>query len=267
MWMVVEDEDKYEEEMAAGQSSPIRFWRLEATSDAGDAVRGGRLHSLAMATTARNSLRGLLKRSSPPSPSLLHHDSQPWQMHHRRPSRVSYTTVRALIRPYAKSPRNQPGSRLLRRHSRWCVFSLSVTCVGAYIGNVVAGMAAVTVGYPFDTGQYPHFLGLSLHLIFDAHPVKVRFQNPLIASKYRSTAHAFLTIIREERIRGLYRGIAAPLVRIRTRKAAEDDVGIHRFANSRRSSLSVPTTNMVLVIFRPVHRRSTALSFLVIVPS
>ena len=131
----------------------------------------------------------------------------------------------------------------------------------------MVGMAAVAVGYPFDTGQSSHFLGLSLHLIFDAHPVKVRFQNPLIASKYRSTAHAFLTIIREERIRGLYRGIAAPLVRIRTRKAAEDDVGIHRFANSRRSSLSVPTTNMVLVIFRPVHRRSTALSFLVIVPS
>ena len=43
--------------------------------------------------------------------------------------------------------------------------------------------------------------------------VKVRFQSPHIASKYRSTLHAFLTIVREERIRGLYRGIAAPLVR------------------------------------------------------
>ena len=45
-------------------------------------------------------------------------------------------------------------------------------------------------------------------------PVKVRFQNPHIASKYRSTVHAFFTIVREERIRGLYRGIAAPLVRL-----------------------------------------------------
>ena len=44
----------------------------------------------------------------------------------------------------------------------------------------------------------------------------MRFQNPQIASKYRSTLHAFFTIIREERIRGLYRGIAAPLVRTLT---------------------------------------------------
>lgn len=41
----------------------------------------------------------------------------------------------------------------------------------------------------------------------------MRFQNPHLASNYRSTIHAFLTIVREERIRGLYRGIAAPLVR------------------------------------------------------
>ncbi|KAI0653564.1 mitochondrial carrier [Cubamyces menziesii] len=61
-----------------------------------------------------------------------------------------------------------------------------------FFAGTVAGMAAMVVGYPFDT-------------------VKVRFQNPQIASKYRSTLHAFFTIIREERIRGLYRGIAAPL--------------------------------------------------------
>ncbi|KAI0630448.1 mitochondrial carrier [Trametes polyzona] len=61
-----------------------------------------------------------------------------------------------------------------------------------FFAGTVAGMAALVVGYPFDT-------------------VKVRFQNPQIASKYRSTVHAFLTIVREERIRGLYRGIAAPL--------------------------------------------------------
>ncbi|CDO74751.1 hypothetical protein BN946_scf184411.g8 [Trametes cinnabarina] len=62
-----------------------------------------------------------------------------------------------------------------------------------FLAGTVAGMAAMVVGYPFDT-------------------VKVRFQNPQIASKYRSTLHAFYTIVREERIRGLYRGIAAPLV-------------------------------------------------------
>ncbi|KAI8985634.1 mitochondrial carrier [Trametes punicea] len=61
-----------------------------------------------------------------------------------------------------------------------------------FFAGTVAGMAAMVVGYPFDT-------------------VKVRFQNPQIASKYRSTLHAFFTIVREERIRGLYRGIAAPL--------------------------------------------------------
>ncbi|TBU39319.1 mitochondrial carrier [Dichomitus squalens] len=61
-----------------------------------------------------------------------------------------------------------------------------------FLAGTVAGMAAVVVGYPFDT-------------------VKVRFQSPQIASKYRSTLHAILTIIREERMRGLYRGIAAPL--------------------------------------------------------
>ncbi|KAI0351296.1 mitochondrial carrier [Trametes cingulata] len=61
-----------------------------------------------------------------------------------------------------------------------------------FFAGTVAGMAALVVGYPFDT-------------------VKVRFQNPQIASKYRSTVHAFFTIVREERIRGLYRGIAAPL--------------------------------------------------------
>ncbi|KAI0323667.1 mitochondrial carrier [Cubamyces sp. BRFM 1775] len=61
-----------------------------------------------------------------------------------------------------------------------------------FFAGTVGGMAAMVVGYPFDT-------------------VKVRFQNPQIASKYRSTLHAFFKIIREERIRGLYRGIAAPL--------------------------------------------------------
>ncbi|KAJ3558518.1 hypothetical protein NM688_g879 [Phlebia brevispora] len=57
----------------------------------------------------------------------------------------------------------------------------------------VAGIAGLTVGFPFDT-------------------VKVRLQNPEVASKYRSTFHAFTTIVREERIRGLFRGITSPLL-------------------------------------------------------
>lgn len=43
--------------------------------------------------------------------------------------------------------------------------------------------------------------------------VKVRLQNPEVASKYRSSIHAFTTIVREERVRGLFRGITSPLVR------------------------------------------------------
>ncbi|OBZ73825.1 Mitochondrial basic amino acids transporter [Grifola frondosa] len=62
-----------------------------------------------------------------------------------------------------------------------------------FFAGTVAGMAALTVGFPFDT-------------------VKVRFQDPVIATKYRSTFNAFFKIMREERVRGLYRGIAAPLM-------------------------------------------------------
>ncbi|EPQ56195.1 mitochondrial carrier [Gloeophyllum trabeum ATCC 11539] len=53
-------------------------------------------------------------------------------------------------------------------------------------------MAALCVGYPFDT-------------------VKVRFQNPEIAHRYRSTFNAITTIVREERVLGLYKGITSPL--------------------------------------------------------
>ncbi|KAI0760853.1 carnitine/acyl carnitine carrier [Irpex lacteus] len=57
----------------------------------------------------------------------------------------------------------------------------------------VAGIAALTVGFPFDT-------------------VKVRLQNPEFASRYRSVWHAFKTIVREERVHGLFRGITSPLL-------------------------------------------------------
>lgn len=43
--------------------------------------------------------------------------------------------------------------------------------------------------------------------------VKVRLQNPEFASRYNSVWHAFTTIVRKERVHGLFRGITSPLVR------------------------------------------------------
>ena len=45
--------------------------------------------------------------------------------------------------------------------------------------------------------------------------VKVRFQDPKNAGRYTSTFDAFKQIVRKERTSGLFRGIAAPMVRIR----------------------------------------------------
>jgi len=61
-----------------------------------------------------------------------------------------------------------------------------------FTAGTIAGCAALAVGFPFDT-------------------VKVRFQNSAASSKYRSTFHALTTIIREEKFRTLFRGIASPL--------------------------------------------------------
>ncbi|KAK7685802.1 hypothetical protein QCA50_011148 [Cerrena zonata] len=61
-----------------------------------------------------------------------------------------------------------------------------------FFAGTVAGSVALAVGFPFDT-------------------VKVRFQNPSVAHKYRSTVHALTTIAREEGPRALFRGIASPL--------------------------------------------------------
>ncbi|EJD00003.1 carnitine/acyl carnitine carrier [Fomitiporia mediterranea MF3/22] len=62
-----------------------------------------------------------------------------------------------------------------------------------FIAGTVAGVAGLTIAYPFDT-------------------VKVRLQSPGISSKYRSTFHAFSTIVREEHFKGLYKGIASPMI-------------------------------------------------------
>ncbi|KAH8091678.1 carnitine/acyl carnitine carrier [Cristinia sonorae] len=59
--------------------------------------------------------------------------------------------------------------------------------------GTVAGVSALTVGFPFDT-------------------VKVRFQDPSNVGKYRSTFHALTSIIRTEGTRILFRGITSPLI-------------------------------------------------------
>lgn len=64
--------------------------------------------------------------------------------------------------------------------------------------------------------------------------VKVRLQHPEVASRYRSVWHAFTTIIREERVRGLFRGISSPLVSCNPR-----DV-VYRFSTREYSSLQRP---------------------------
>lgn len=79
-----------------------------------------------------------------------------------------------------------------------------------------SGMAALVVGYPFDTGALYLRLfcvdcPLRWRVVFER-TVKVRFQNPATQSKYRSTFHAITTIVREERFLGLYKGISSPLV-------------------------------------------------------
>ncbi|KAI0029956.1 mitochondrial carrier domain-containing protein, partial [Vararia minispora EC-137] len=61
-----------------------------------------------------------------------------------------------------------------------------------FFAGTVAGVAALIVGHPFDT-------------------VKVRFQNPATAGKYRSTFHAMGTIIRDEGPLGLFKGLSSPL--------------------------------------------------------
>lgn len=44
--------------------------------------------------------------------------------------------------------------------------------------------------------------------------MKYRFQNPSPNVRYLSTFHALATIAREERLRGLFKGISSPLVRL-----------------------------------------------------
>ncbi|KAI0285638.1 mitochondrial carrier domain-containing protein [Russula brevipes] len=61
-----------------------------------------------------------------------------------------------------------------------------------FLAGTAAGVSGLIVGFPFDT-------------------VKYRFQNPAPNVRYRSTFHALATITRQERLRGLYKGISSPL--------------------------------------------------------
>ncbi|THH07964.1 hypothetical protein EW145_g3033 [Phellinidium pouzarii] len=62
-----------------------------------------------------------------------------------------------------------------------------------FVAGTIAGIAGLAIAYPFDT-------------------VKVRFQSPETSVKYRSTFHAFSTIVREEKFKGLYKGIVSPML-------------------------------------------------------
>ncbi|TFK73731.1 carnitine/acyl carnitine carrier [Pluteus cervinus] len=64
-----------------------------------------------------------------------------------------------------------------------------------FIAGTIAGMASLVVGFPLDT-------------------VKVRFQSPTMAHRYKSTFNAVTTIVREERFIGLYKGITYPLATV-----------------------------------------------------
>ncbi|EIW75130.1 mitochondrial carrier [Coniophora puteana RWD-64-598 SS2] len=61
-----------------------------------------------------------------------------------------------------------------------------------FVAGTASGIAGLLVGHPLDT-------------------VKVRFQNPDFAHRYTSTLHAVVTIAREERLSGLWKGVSAPL--------------------------------------------------------
>lgn len=75
--------------------------------------------------------------------------------------------------------------------TRW-VWSLTGQSV---IAGTISGLAGVIAGHPFDT-------------------IKVRLQSQQHSSplKYRNTLHCMLSILREERFRGFFKGLSSPLV-------------------------------------------------------
>ncbi|KAG9290464.1 hypothetical protein G9A89_002439 [Geosiphon pyriformis] len=63
------------------------------------------------------------------------------------------------------------------------------------MAGTMGGVAQVAVGFPFDT-------------------IKVHLQTQPEPPKYRNAMHAFKTIVREEGLRGLYKGATSPLMGI-----------------------------------------------------
>ena len=89
-----------------------------------------------------------------------------------------------------------------------------------FLTGTAASVSGLVVGFPFDTGELnPIQISRSslVHIVITInHPtlnqVKYRFQNPSLGVRYHSTLHALVTIMREERLHGLYKDISSPLV-------------------------------------------------------
>lgn len=62
-----------------------------------------------------------------------------------------------------------------------------------FVAGCFAGCSGVIAGYPLDT-------------------IKVRLQSKATASHYRGTFHCLSTIIKEEKVWGLYKGMSSPIV-------------------------------------------------------
>ncbi|KAG6865645.1 hypothetical protein C0991_000564 [Blastosporella zonata] len=99
------------------------------------------------------------------------------------------------------------------------------------------GITGLVVGFPLDTGMGPD-PSARKHRALISCQVKVRFQNPETAIKYRTTAHAISTIIREEKFGGLYKGITSPLVYHTTRQLFEVTIELFIFTQALNALLN-----------------------------
>ena len=82
--------------------------------------------------------------------------------------------------------------------------------LGEFISGTAGGAASVVVGHPFDT------IKTRLQVQQHGHGAA-----PLVrAPRYNSALHALTTIIREERVIGLFRGVASPMLGVAAMNAA-----------------------------------------------
>ncbi|KAF8722640.1 hypothetical protein AX14_009741 [Amanita brunnescens Koide BX004] len=97
-----------------------------------------------------------------------------------------------------------------------------------FVAGTLSGIAGLVIGHPFDT-------------------VKVRFQSPTIARQYTSTVHAFVSIVREESLAGLFKGITSPLLTAALLNGLAFST-YHFFLNvQRESNDSMPTLTQVAI--------------------